>query len=140
MLVKEIMTPNPITASPSDSLESAVALMLQKDVRELPVLDGDQLVGILTDRDLRGILGAGMSEVDERMMDDSVLAREVASVMSEEVETVFPNTSAGAAARLLVDAKIGAVPVVSRQGFVVGILSVTDLLDAAAPLLDELVN
>ena len=57
MIVAELMTPNPVTVAPSDSLELAYERMKTGQFRHLPVMHEGKLIGILTDRDLRQCLG-----------------------------------------------------------------------------------
>lgn len=136
MRVSEIMTPSPLTLSPDDSLAHARDLMSSYDIRELPVLDADELVGILTDRDLKAAVGpelyvTGGNDV-EQTITEMLMDQPVSSVMSREVQTLYAATPAEDACRLLASLKVGSMPVVDEQNKMVGILSVTDILSAAA--------
>jgi acetoin utilization protein AcuB len=112
----------PPMAVPEDTLiRQAVAHMQRVDVRHLLVMDGPVLTGILSSRDLRRLV--------TRDLDSPLLAGTVRSIMSEGPVSVAPDTPLVAAARLLLEQRIGALPV--RQGEqIVGILTVPDALEA----------
>lgn len=115
-LVGTWMTTNPVTASPSEKLSSVEAKMRDGGFRTIPVMRDNQLVGIVTDRDIRQHVGyLDHTEVDK--------------AMSETLITVTPSTSIREAARLLRERKIGGLPVV-EDGSLVGILTTTDVLEA----------
>ena len=130
MLVQELMTPNPITIVPEASLEEALGLMTRNDIHELPVVSGTRREGIITARDRRGALGNGAPETAE-------LAREVHEVMSETVEVVMAETPMSEACRRLASLRISSVPVVGPELELIGILSITDILGAAADRFDD---
>ena len=99
----------------------AVSLMQGAEVRHLLVLDGPVLIGILSNRDLRRLV--------TRDPDSPLLAGPVRSIMSEGPVSVAPETPLITAARLLLEQRIGALPV--RQGEqIVGIFTVPDALEA----------
>ncbi len=139
MLVRQAMTPDPLTVPPDATLQDALELMLRFDIRELPVADDSGgLVGIITDRDVKTQLGPAGRDIDEGLIDDAVLEGLVEEVMSRDVETVFDHTEMSTACRMLVELRIGALPVVEVGGALVGILSVTDCLEQAANLFERL--
>jgi acetoin utilization protein AcuB len=90
--------------------------------RQLPVVDGASLVGIITDRDLRG-------------QDGSLEFRLVDAAMTSGPLVVHPEESAETAAKLMMRHKIGALPVV-QDGRVIGIISTTDLLGALLSVIE----
>jgi acetoin utilization protein AcuB len=118
MLVHNRMSQRVITVEPHVPLEQARALLHRHRIRQLPVMRKDRLVGIVTDRDLRG---AGGND------------KTVADIMSPKPLTVAPTASVDEAARLLSSHKIGALPVLDG-GKLVGILSSSDVLDAFVDL------
>lgn len=136
MNAEELMTPDPLTVGVDDTLQDALDLMVRNDIRELPVLDSGTLVGIITDRDLRMALGPGIKKLDDRVMDDKALSERIGRWMTADVEAIYPDTSAADVCRLLVDLRVGALPVVDSGGRLVGIVSVTDVLAAAVELFD----
>ena len=127
----ELMTPEPITVDSSASLEDARELMVRNQIHELPVVDGVQLVGIITERDLRGALGSGEDAAE------AALARPIAEVMTADVEVVSQDTSAAEVCRVLAGLGVRSVPVVGGNLALVGIVSVTDVLSAAAERFEQ---
>ena len=112
--VEGLMRRDPVTITPFETLAVAQSLMQRAGVRQLPVVDKGALIGMLSDRDLRSHSGyLERTKVD--------------AAMSESLITVSPADSSARAARLLVDRKINAVPVV-EDGRLVGIVSRSDLL------------
>ena len=132
MVVQEIMTSDPVVVDASAPLRSALRALRALDVRHLPVVDNGQLVGMLSDRDLR-LADQPPIEDDE---DENPLDRPVAEIMSGDVISVAPEDELSALVDLMVEHKVGAVPVVEdHSGDVVGIVSYIDVLRAARELL-----
>jgi CBS domain-containing protein len=126
-----------VTVGVAASVRDAAALMRERGIRHLPVLDArERLVGIVTDRDLRQVIldvAIGrVGEDTERLGDLGV--REV---MTWGVVTVTPATDLREAARVMREQRLGALPVVDEAAHVVGILTEHDLLDALQALLRE---
>jgi acetoin utilization protein AcuB len=120
-LVRDWMSKPPMAVPEDTLIRQAVAHMQRVDVRHLLVMDGPVLTGILSSRDLRRLV--------TRDLDSPLLAGTVRSIMSEGPVSVAPDTPLVAAARLLLEQRIGALPV--RQGEqIVGILTVPDALEA----------
>ncbi len=122
MLVRDIMTRPALTVTSDTTLEDAYRTMRQKGIRHLPVLDGDLLVGVITDRDLR--------------LATSALAPSpfppgsaVSTVMSRGLLTASPEDPVEDAARTMREHKIGCLPIVD-DGRLEGIITGLDLLDA----------
>lgn len=128
MRVREAMTPSPVTVTPRTSVSEARRLLHRHRVRHLPVVEGDRLVGILSDRDVM-ITDRQLAESLAALQSDLVDGRyrQIHSVMRRALFTVTPDTPVPAAARTLADRRIGALPVVER-GRLVGILTATDCL------------
>jgi CBS domain-containing protein len=126
MQVRDCMTPSPITVPPTMSVGAARDLMDTRHIRHLLVGDGEGLVGIVTDRDLRLHPRRPISRtVWERGQALDQLA--VADVMTRAVITVGASRPVETAAEMLLEHRIGALPVL-EGGRVVGILTATDLL------------
>ena len=119
-LVGGRMTVNPVAATPDDTLAQAQAKMREGRFRSMPVLEGGKLIGIITDRNIREHAG----NLDQT---------KVALAMTKDVMTVKPDTSIWDAARLLLDHKIGGLPVVD-DGQLVGMVTTSDLLRAFVAL------
>jgi len=112
MRVRELMSKEIVTIDVSASCHQAVARMFQHKVRHLPVTGSDgQLVGIVTDRDLRHHLFA-VGAFEDRDRDFDILLRSVSvnNIMSSPVISVAPDESIEVAARLMVKNKIGRCP------------------------------
>ncbi len=122
MLVREIMQPHPITASPDISLEEAYSLMNAHNIRHLPILSGSELSGLITDRDLR----LATSSLRAHPFPPSAT---VARVMKSPVTTADPLDPVEVAARTMRELKIGCMPVL-EDNTLVGIFTSIDLLDA----------
>jgi len=110
------MSAHPYTIAPDEPLTTACARMQRHKVRSLPVAEGDKLLGIVTDRDVRTHL----------KYLESTTARQA---MATAPLTVTPDTSIWDAARILRERKIGALPVI-RDDRLAGIISTSDLLEA----------
>jgi CBS domain-containing protein len=123
--VGDWMSKAPMAVREDTPIRDAVSLMQGAEVRHLLVLDGLVLTGILSSRDLRRLV--------TRDLDSPLLARPVRSIMSEGPVSVAPGTPLVTAARLLLEQRIGALPV--RQGEqIVGIFTVPDALEALLAL------
>jgi len=119
--VRDRMTAAPVTISPKETLATARALMDRGKFRALPVVENGSLAGVVTDRDLRQ--HAGYLE-----------STRVTAAMKPDPLTVSPECSVLDAARLLVERKIGSLPVMER-GNLVGIVTTSDLLRALIDVL-----
>ncbi len=129
MFVRDCMTRDPVTIRPESDPLAAVALLKCGDFRRLPVVDADgKLVGIVAHNDLEVFLSkAGSPGIIKRQ-------HRVDQVMSHEVLTVAPDCPLEEAASLMVERKIGSLPVVD-DGRVVGIITETDIFKQFAAVL-----
>jgi acetoin utilization protein AcuB len=116
MLISRLMTSGATTVSSHDTLRTAATLMESGGFRRVPVVDEDQLVGIVSDRDIRA--HSGYLDLTK-----------VTAAMTSDPKTVTPRMSVEDAARLMITHKIGGLPVV-EDGKLVGILTTTDVLKA----------
>lgn len=127
MYVRDHMSSDPVTLSPNDTLRKARQLIRERGLRRFPVIDQGKLVGIVTDRDVRQ---ADMSSavVQERRYQDYLLDRiQIGGIMAPDPITVSPDMHLETAAKLLLENKIGGLPVVDK-GSLVGIITETDLI------------
>jgi acetoin utilization protein AcuB len=122
MLVRDIMRSPAVTISVGTSLQDAYRLMQEKGIRHLPILDGDGLVGVVTDRDLRL---ATSSLAPSPFPAGSA----VSMVMSRSPLTADASDPVEDAARTMREHKIGCLPIVDG-GRLIGIITGLDLLDA----------
>jgi CBS domain-containing protein len=139
--VKEVMSRQVVSIAASDSCLSAVERMHRSRVGHLPVTDGEErLIGIISDGDLRHYLSSqvGFPALGMTSLGTLLEAASVADLMSTDVVTVGPDETLGEAARLMLERKVGSLPVL-EDGRLVGILTETDMLrlivrsDACAP-------
>jgi acetoin utilization protein AcuB len=125
----DLMTEDPKTISTNATLHQAVWLLQSLDVRHLPVVDEDgTLVGMLSDRDVRGLAipeFVGTEYIGKIQM---ALQAPVSSMMSSNVISVNVEADAAEIIDLMLDQKIGAVPVLDADGTLVGIVSYMDIL------------
>lgn len=116
MQVSNLMTSDPVTIGPHDTLALAKSIMDAGNFRRLPVVDGGKLVGIITERDLREHLGY-------------LESTRVTAAMRAELFTMSSLQTVEDAARLMLQHKIGGLPIVDN-GRLVGIVTTSDLLKA----------
>lgn len=137
MRAQDVMTENPVTV-PSDATMAEVwDLMRERGIRHVPVLDANGLVGMLSDRDLAQFDVARLLTVEGAETLRRELGTPVVRVMSADVVAVTPDTELGEIVDLLVDNRIGAVPVVRPETQeLVGIVSYIDVLEALRDLLE----
>lgn len=118
----DIMTELPVTISPEATVEAAVRTLEALEIRHLPVVDEEgELVGMVSDRDLRGAMGASDGG-------GVPLAAHISDVMNTNVVQALPDDEVGDLAQLMVDQRIGALPIVDERGLLIGIVSYVDLL------------
>lgn len=135
MLVKDRMRPRPVTVSPDDTLADALRLTREHRIRHLPVvLATGELVGVLSDRDIRLAMPSPLTVSDEERA-GFLEQTAIAAVMVREVITVSPLETIEDAARTLYRHRIGSLPVVNARGDLEGILTETDILHAFVHLL-----
>jgi acetoin utilization protein AcuB len=138
MTARELMTPNPVTVTVEESLVDAWDLMRELDIRHVPVVQDGALVGMLSDRDLghldmtRMAMGEGADALRRE------LAKPIIDVMRSDVIFVEPETGLNDVIALLIEHKVGALPVVqpdTRE--LLGIVSYIDVLRAVQDSLEE---
>ncbi|HKN01389.1 MAG TPA: CBS domain-containing protein [Candidatus Binataceae bacterium] len=126
MQIVNWMTRNPVWVSPDDTLAKAKALMDQGRFRRLPVMAEGKLVGIVTERDLRSHHG----------FLDSI---RVGTAMTSDPAAASPRDTVQEAAELILQHKIGGLPVVDN-GKLVGVLTTTDLMRALLNVVQGIVH
>jgi acetoin utilization protein AcuB len=122
------MTVDPITVTPDTNLGRIIALMHEEGCRQLPIVDGEKLVGLVTDRDVRLTLNSPFIRKSQLDADDVLDIVVAEGMMTRNLIAVTPDTPAYKAAEMLSIYKFGALPVVDGESLV-GIISVTDFLD-----------
>jgi len=126
MKVVDVMTKEPLTIAPSETVGEAEELMAENGIRQLPVVENRELVGIITDRDVRSFLaGSSLSAANER---EQSLGTKVSDLMTTDPLTLEPDDELQNAVELLVEQKVGGVPVVDAKEGLVGIVTYVDVL------------
>ncbi|AUX26908.1 hypothetical protein SOCEGT47_074780 [Sorangium cellulosum] len=124
----ELMTENPRTIRDDDLMGEAMDVLQTMDFRHLPVVDENgELVGMLSDRDLRALdlLHSPDAEAADRAQQKARLP--VSAMMSGNVVSVGPDADVTELMELMLENKIGALPVVDGEGEVLGIVSYVDV-------------
>jgi len=116
MNVRDVMTPNPQTVSPDDTLERAARIMRDQDTGAVPVVQDGRPIGILTDRDI----------VVRAVADGDTSTRVVREIVSGQLVSVSPDSSTDEATELMSAYQVRRLPVVENERLV-GIVSLGDL-------------
>lgn len=125
MIVEEIMQTNIITLSPNHSILDAHQLMLQHQVRHLPIINKDhQLVGIVSDRNIRD---AAPSILSDSLEQKNLLEKPINSIMITDIITGHPLDFVEEIGAIFYEHKISCLPIVNKSKLV-GIITETDLL------------
>ena len=124
-----------VTVGPEEWLFTAIIEMNTHDVRHLPVVQDDRLVGIITDRDIR-LLQTKLSKTDGGYTLD--LEASVDQAMTKKPIVIGPDADLREVLDLFLSAKVGAVPVVTKEKELVGIIGYIDLLGILRTKLDTL--
>lgn len=125
----QLMTPNPFVIPSSAKVAEAVSALQNLEIRHLPVVDGrGALVGMVSDRDLSSLTLP--TYVDGEWIGSIRVALDarIDSLMNSDVRSVGEETPADEIVDLLLQEKIGAVPVLDAEGRLAGIVSYVDLL------------
>lgn len=138
--VSDLMTPQPVTVSPRDTVLTAIELMRDSRIRHVPVVEDDgELVGILSDRDLASAPAVivrrrpaeetleGEEEDEEIQSREAVRALPVQDVYIRDPETIDEDADLSEAARILLENKFGCLPVM-RGNELVGIVTESDFV------------
>jgi CBS domain-containing protein len=116
MNIRDVMTPNPRTVSPDDSIQNAARIMRDEDTGVVPVVDNGRPVGIVTDRDI----------VVRAVADGSQINRPVREIVSNNLVAATPDMSTREASALMSEHQVRRLPVVEGDRLV-GIVSIGDL-------------
>lgn len=126
MKVADVMTKDPLTVGAWETIGQADRLMAENNIRQIPVVQDRELVGIVTDRDIRSFLSGSLSESPETR--ENALNTEVGGIMTTEPITVSPEDDLEDVVELLISEKIGGIPVVDQTEGLVGIVTYVDVL------------
>jgi acetoin utilization protein AcuB len=126
MKVVDVMTKDPLTVTATETIGQAEELMNTNKIRQLPVVQGKKLLGIVTDRDIRSFLSGSLLESPGTR--EKTLDTKVREIMTTEPMTVSPEDDLQEAVELLIEEKIGGIPVVDETEGLVGIVTYVDVL------------
>jgi acetoin utilization protein AcuB len=130
MNVAKRMMRNPVFVDENDSMKKAMDLLKEREIRHLPVLkDGEKLVGVLTERDIKQASPSPATALEIREIYYLLDKVKVKQIMTRRPYTVSSSAPIEEAALIMREKKIGCLPVV-EEGRLVGILTETDILDA----------
>lgn len=134
MRVGEYMTRRPFTVSEHTNMKEAVHVLGKHYIRHLPVTNGSRLVGIVTDRDIRRaqpglLLGLGREDYEQVL-----LTTPVSRIMTRQLVTVTEDTPLTDAVSLMVEKKVGSLPVVKGED----LIGIFTEIDAMKVLLEKL--
>jgi acetoin utilization protein AcuB len=130
MIVAKRMMRNPVSVDENDSMKKAMDRLKERDIRHLPVLkDGDKLVGILTERDIKQASPSPATALEIREIYYLLDKVKIKQIMTRRPYTISSTAPVEEAALIMREKKIGCLPVVD-SGKLVGILTETDILDA----------
>jgi len=124
MLVKDCMTKDLITISAREDVQYGFYLLKKHDVKQLPVIDNGNLLGIITERDLRMVI-------------EKEYGIKIESTMSKNLQTITENDAIETAAKIIHDNKFNALPVVDKGGQLVGIVTVTDVVEGLLNIINN---
>lgn len=122
---RDLMTDDPVVLDAQATLRSAAETLSTRDIRHLPVVDGSRVIGMLSDRDLYAVVWTeGGTDADK-------WRRSVHSVMNTNVVSAAPDATLTEVIDLLLENRIGAVPVIDEaRDDLLGIVSYVDVLRA----------
>lgn len=131
MLVRNWMTTNVITVTQETSLLKAGKLMRDHNIRRLPVVDASgKLVGIISDRDVRDASPSKATTLDMYEMHYLLAELKVGAIMTPQPITVKPVDTVEKAAMIMLDKRIGGLPVLDDKGDLCGIIADHDVFKA----------
>jgi acetoin utilization protein AcuB len=136
MVAEELMSPSPIVVQVTESIRRVITKLTESDVRHLPVVDEGRLVGMISDRDVRRLINPIFELAPASAARSEALDQTIAVLMSSDVVSVHPESDVEEVIDLMIEHKIGAVPVTEADSAkLLGIISYVDVLRAARGVL-----
>ena len=134
MYVKNRMTKDPYTTTTSTPISDAVALLKEKGLKRLPVVDGEKVVGILTQSDIQKVSPTKATSLSIFEINYLLSKLTVKDAMTKKIITIEATSLLEEAAVIMRENRIGTLPVV-EDGKLVGIITESDIFDALIDLL-----
>ena len=128
MLVETWMSKPVITVDAADSMQTAIKRLKEHHIRMLPVMEGENLVGVVSDRDLKRASASNANTLEGHELVYLLSKINIKEIMTLNPITVQPEYTLEETARILLENKISGVPVVDDQDAVIGIITRDDLL------------
>lgn len=136
MLVRDKMSTPPVTITPGTPIQDALKLLNEKRFRRLPVVNrSGELIGIVSERDLLYATPSPASSLSMWELHYLLSQMQVQNIMSKEVITTTPDTPIEEAAEVMATHKIGGLPVVDENNYVLGMITETDIFNAFVELM-----
>ncbi|KAL9658760.1 hypothetical protein ABK040_005915 [Willaertia magna] len=129
-----------VTVHPTTTLDKCLMEMVENDVRHLPVVDDNgKLVGIVSERDIRLVIGSPLihKDMDIKKEIEEFSKQTASAIMTKSVFTVKGTDPIVEAAKIMRVSRVGALPIVDDQDQVIGILTRTDMLDQLIRLSED---
>jgi len=136
MLVRDYMTTELVTVQETDTLLDATMFFVRSTFRHLPVVRGRQLVGVITERDVKQYAPSVLSGISAEDYNSIMETTPISRVMARTPITVRPDQSVLEAAKLLYAKRLGCLPVV-QDSELVGIITTTDMLKVLTHILEK---
>ena len=127
MLVQNWMRKEVITIDINDSLQKAMHLMKEHDIRRLPVIKRGKLVGIVTDRDIKEASASDATSLEIHELLYLLLKVKIHEIMTKNPITVPLDYTVEETAEILIENKISGIPVVDYEGQLAGIITQSDI-------------
>jgi CBS domain-containing protein len=133
--VADVMSPDPVTLCPDDTIGQAEEIMDERGFRQIPIVSRKELVGILTDRDIRSFVSGRLFGAPEER--DRAMNTRISTVMTTKPISVEPEDELSDVIELLIEGKIGGIPVVDGERGLVGIVTYVDVLTKFLEILES---
>lgn len=127
MLVKDWMSEHVITLDENTSIMKAVQVLKEHKIRRIPVTRDGKLSGIVTDRDIKEVTPSKITTFEVHELYYLLSELKLKDIMTKDPITVYPDDTVEYAAVLMLENKISGLPVINREGYVVGIITQTDI-------------
>jgi CBS domain-containing membrane protein len=128
--VRDLMTPDPVSLTPSDSVKTLIDLMHWKSIRHVPITNVEnQVIGLVSHRDFLTIAVSRLADIPPHELDGIYSTITIEHIMGRKVMTTTPDANLSDAAQLMFAHKYGCLPVV-EEGKLVGILTESDFVRA----------
>lgn len=137
MKVKNRMSENPLTVTLDTSIHEAMNLMKTNNIRRLPVVEKNKVVGIVTIVDLNQASPSSATTLSKHELKYLLAKTKIKDILpkNQKVITISPENYIETAARIMRENKISGLPVVDDKGSLVGIITETDIFDALIDIL-----